>query len=130
MSYNKDNIYKQSLKIASEKDVYFIEDIIASLPLSKATFYDFFPPESNELNAIKAKLEANKVDTKKKLRKRWNDDESASVLQIALYKLIGTEEESNRINSQFIRAEVKTEITDSILKAFEGVTDESIQSES
>ena len=29
-----------------------------------------------------------------------------------------------------IRAEVKTEITDTILKAFEGVTDESIQPES
>ena len=68
----------------------------------------------------------NKVNIKVGLRKKWYESEHPAT-QIALYKLIGTDEESNRINSQFIKAEVKTEITDAIIKAFDW-TDETDQS--
>jgi hypothetical protein len=126
MAYKRNEIYKQALEIAEDKDVYFIIDIIASLPISGPTFYEFFPPDSNEFNTIKEKLEHNKTVTKKKLRKRWNDDEAQPVLQIALYKLIGSEEESDRINSQKVKAVVSTEVTESIEKAFEGLDDEKV----
>jgi len=112
MAYDRDKIYQKALKIAGEPDVYFILDIIASLAISGPTFYEFFPPESNEFNTIKEKLETNKTVTKKKLRKRWNSDEASPVLQIALYKLIGDEDEADRINSQRIKADIKAEITE------------------
>jgi hypothetical protein len=94
------DIVKRANEIALEPDVYFMEDIIASLCISKPSFYKYIPVDSNDFNDIKEKIEFNRTTTKKKMRKRWKEEDAPPVLQIALYKLIGDDNESDRINSQ------------------------------
>lgn len=97
MAYDTAELERASIKAITEHNLFFIEDVVAYLPCGKVTFYD---RKLNELNSIKELLEQNKINQKVKLRKFWGTDDSAPVLQIALYKLIGTDDESDRINSQ------------------------------
>jgi hypothetical protein len=95
MAYNKQDIFKQALKAAKEKSLYFIEDIVAYIPCDKTTFYRFFPVDCNEYNTIKSELENNKIQTKVEIREKLKAGSKATEL-IALYKLICTDEE--RVN--------------------------------
>jgi hypothetical protein len=101
MAYNKEEIYKLIFPLIEEHKLYFIEDIVSFLPISKTTFYDFYKIDSNELNAIKKELDKNKVDTKVKIRRKLEDGKSAAEL-LAAYKLIGTDEERKRLSSTFV----------------------------
>jgi len=97
MAYKTPDMIKKCLEvIRGDKSIVFIEDIIVSVPFSKATFYNY---KLDELDDIKEALEANKIKTKNTLRKSWAISKSP-VLQIALYKLIATDEEYDRLNTQ------------------------------
>jgi hypothetical protein len=102
MAYNKVKIFEQSKSVIKKYRLFFIEDIVAYLPCSKPTFYEFFPPESNELNILKELLEQNKVNVKVQIRKKLLKGERAPEL-IALYKLICTDEERRSLSMQEIK---------------------------
>jgi hypothetical protein len=111
MAYNKEKLYNQAIKVATEKNLFWIEDIVAFLPCAKPTFYDHFPPESNELNNLKDILENNKIKTKASIRaKLYKSDKAAELL--ALYRLIATPEEHRLLNQSYVEnkhsGEVKT----------------------
>lgn len=96
MAYKKEELEKKALENIKKYKLYFIHDVIYYLPCSCATFYNH---KLEKLESIKEALEKNKIKTKVGLRKKWYDSDNATA-QIALYKLIGTDEESDRINSQ------------------------------
>jgi hypothetical protein len=96
--YNRTKIYQQALDLIEKKKLFFIEDVVSLLPISKPTFYDYFQIDSNELNTIKELLEKNKIEIKNGLRNKWYNGNNP-LTQMALYKLIGTEEEYHRIAS-------------------------------
>ena len=98
MAYNRVKIYEQALELIEKKKLFFIEDVVTLLPCNKTTFYDFFKIDSNELNTIKEALDKNKIDIKNGLRNKWYNGNNP-LTQMALYKLIGTEEEYHRIAS-------------------------------
>jgi hypothetical protein len=98
MAYDRIKIYQQALDLIEKKKLFFIEDVVTLLPCTKSTFYDFFPIDSNELNTIKEGLDKNKIEVKNGLRNKWYNG-SNPLTQMALYKLIGTEEEYHRIAS-------------------------------
>ena len=98
MAYDRKKIYEQALDIIEKKKLFFIEDVISLLPISKQTFYEFFKVESNELDTIKELLDKNKIEVKNGLRNKWYNGNNP-LTQMALYKLIGTEEEYHRIAS-------------------------------
>ena len=98
MAYDRIKIYQQALDLIEKKKLFFIEDVVTLLPCTKSTFYDFFPIDSNELNSIKEGLEKNKIEVKNGLRNKWYNGNNP-LTQMALYKLIGTEEEYHRIAS-------------------------------
>jgi hypothetical protein len=98
MAYNKIKIYEQAVELIDKKKLFFIEDVVSLLPISKPTFYDYFQIDSNELNTIKELLEKNKIEIKNGLRNKWYNGNNP-LTQMALYKLIGTEEEYHRIAS-------------------------------
>jgi hypothetical protein len=77
--------------------LYFIEDVVAYLPCGRTFFYDEILSDSDKSDIIKKELENNRIATKIKLRKKWEDSQSAP-LQIGLMKLLGTEEEVERLN--------------------------------
>lgn len=98
MAYDRVKIYQQALDLIEKKKLFFIEDVVSLLPISKPTFYDYFQIDSNELNTIKELLEKNKIEIKNGLRNKWYNGNNP-LTQMALYKLIGTEEEYHRIAS-------------------------------
>lgn len=101
MAYDKKEIYKDALKQSKDPDVYFVSDIVDLLGISKTTFYDFFPSESEEMNSFTDNLRKNKGKTKVELRLKLKSGDKASEI-LALYKLIGTSEERKKLSSSFI----------------------------
>ncbi|AGO48401.1 hypothetical protein Phi10:1_gp060 [Cellulophaga phage phi10:1] len=99
--YDKEKIYKQAEEAITEHGLFFIEDIVAYIPISKPTFYDYYPVDSDDFNALKELLDTNKVNMKVKLRtKLANGDKAAEIL--ALYKLIATDDERKALSMQHI----------------------------
>ena len=96
MAYDKKELERQSLEAIGKYKLIWIEEIVSYLPCSKQTFYDH---GLDKLDTIKDAILKNRNDLKVGLRKKWYESENATT-QIALYKLIGTDEESDRINSQ------------------------------
>lgn len=98
MAYDRIKIFEQAKEAIEKYKLFFIEDVVAWLPCDKTTFYRFFEPNCNEYNEIKDLLEKNKVEVKSALRSKWFKGNNP-LTQMALYKLIGTEEEYHRIAS-------------------------------
>ena len=103
MAYDKEKLYQQAIKAIGDNNLFFIEDIITMLPCAKATFYEYFPAGSDELNNIKEMIEMNKVAQKVKMRKKWGDSDNAT-LQMALMKLISTDDERKRLAVSYIES--------------------------
>lgn len=101
MAYKTEELFDQAIKLIKEKNLFFIEDVIALLPCAKPTFYDHFKIDSYEMNIIKDELENNRIAIKSSMRKKWYDSDNAT-LQIALMKLIGTDEERKKISNTYI----------------------------
>ena len=95
MAYDRNKIFKQAQNVIREHNLFFIDDIVAWLPISKPTFYEFFPLESNELNELKRMLEDNKVRMKTSIRAKLYKGKGADL--IALYKMICSDEERKAI---------------------------------
>jgi hypothetical protein len=112
MAYDKKEIYDDALKAIHEHHLFFVSDVLAYIPCSKQTFYDFFPPESDKLDNIKRKLNDNKITTKVEIRGKLLKGEKAAEL-LALYKLIGTEEERQALSQTYqkIEGDLKTNKT-------------------
>ena len=101
MAYDKEQIYKQAEEQVKTNNLFYIEDIVAFLPISKTTFYEFYPAESDELNALKSLLEINKVKTKSSIRAKLYKSNKASEL-LALYRLIATPDEHQKLNQSYV----------------------------
>jgi hypothetical protein len=98
MAYDRVKIYEQAQELIKTKKLFFIEDVVTLLPIAKKTFYEWFPIDSDECNTIKELLDKNKIEIKNGLRNKWFNGNNP-LTQMALYKLIGTEEEYHRIAS-------------------------------
>ena len=107
MAYDKAKIFEQAKQIISEHNLFFIEDIVAWLPISKPTFYEYFPVDSNELNTLKNMVADNKIKTKSGIRAKLYKEKGTSL--IALYKMICTDDERKALSLTY--QESKHEIT-------------------
>ena len=96
--FDRQKIYDKAIKYATDKELIFITEIITYLPCNKTSFYTFFPDGSHELNSIKDILEVNRVDLKRRLRRKMEKD-GKSADNIVLYKLAGTKEERDILNN-------------------------------
>ena len=96
MANNREKIFKKAIELIPKHHLFFIEDVISFLPITKATFYDYYKVDSDELNAIKELLDIEKVNMKVKLRaKMYNSKTDTATL--ALYKLICSDEERKKL---------------------------------
>lgn len=100
MAYNKTEIFETAKKKIVEHKLFFVEDIVAFLPISKKTFYEYFPVESDECNELKELLNQNKTELKVSMRSKWYKS-NAPALQMALMKLICTDEERKKLAMQY-----------------------------
>ncbi len=96
----KRNLTVEQVKevIQNNRNIVTISDILIELKLSKQTFYYYFPYDSDGLNEIKETLEGNKTKIKKVIRDKLLNCNSPAAL-IALYKLMGTQEEREALNA-------------------------------
>ena len=102
--YDKNKLFEQSKEAIEKNNLFFIEDIVAWLPCTKATFYKYFPLDSDELNELKGMLEVNKIRTKSSIRAKLFRSEKAGEL-LALYRLICTPEERRMLNQSYLEVE-------------------------
>jgi hypothetical protein len=97
MAYDKQKIFQQAKEMIVKHKLFFIEDIIAFVPIGKTKFYEFFPPDTNDTNELKGLLETNRVELKVSMRSKWYKS-NAPALQMALMKLIATPEELKKLS--------------------------------
>ena len=97
MAYDRKKIFEQAKEVIVKHKLFFIEDIVAFLPISKPTFYDYFPIDSNEINELKELLETNRTELKVSMRSKWYKS-NAPALQMALMKLIATPDELRKLS--------------------------------
>lgn len=101
MAYNREKILEQAKQAIEKNNLFFIEDVVAFLPIAKKTFYEWFPVDSVECNDIKERLEINKIKTKASIRAKLYKSPKAAEL-LALYRLICTNEERQNLNQSYI----------------------------
>lgn len=119
MAYDRTEIFETAKQKIVEHKLFFVEDIVAFLPCSKPTFYDFFPPDSNELNELKELLTQNRTELKVSMRSKWYKS-NAPALQMALMKLIATPEELKRLSMQYTENNHKVEGKFDIREIYKG----------
>jgi len=100
MAYDRKKIFEQAKDVIVKHKLFFIEDIVAFLPIAKKTFYEYFPLDSNESNELKELLEQNRVELKVSMRSKWYKSNSPA-LQMALMKLIANKDELKRLSMQY-----------------------------
>ena len=106
---NKDDLYNKAMQVLeNDKEIVFIEDLVSFLPCVKSSFYKHFPIDSNEMNNFKEIIENNKINQKRQLRKKWFDNDNAT-LQLALYKLIATNDERERLQTNYNKTDVTSQ---------------------
>ena len=64
MAYDRQEIFEKAKEEIILNSLYFIEDVVAFLPIGKTAFYDYFKIDSNEMNDIKELLDNNKISMK------------------------------------------------------------------
>jgi hypothetical protein len=94
MAYDRKKIYEQAKDVIVKHKLFFIDDIIAFLPISKSTFYEWKLEQSDELKEL---LEQNRTELKVSMRSKWYKS-NAPALQMALMKLIATPEELRKLS--------------------------------
>lgn len=97
MAYDKKKILKDAIDLIEKHHLVFIDDVVGLLPITKPTFYSLFPTDSNEFNEVKRLLDKNRISMKSNMRKKWYQSENAT-LQVALMKLIATDDEAARLS--------------------------------
>lgn len=97
----KQELYPEIIKTVTDSDIWSINDLMTFLPIEKSTFYQYYPSGSEQLESIKKQLELNKLRIKQQIRKRLLDSDSTVAL-IAVYKLICSREEHDRLSSKAI----------------------------
>jgi len=106
---NKDDLYNKAMQVLeNDKEIVFIEDLVSFLPCVKSSFYKHFPIDSNEMNNFKEIIENNKINQKRQLRKKWFNNDNAT-LQLALYKLIATNDERERLQTNYNKTDVTSQ---------------------
>ena len=100
MAYKTEDLFNTAIEQIKKHKLFFIEDIIAFLPCRKSTFYEHFPNDSDYYKKMFEELEKNRTELKVSMRSKWYKS-NAPALQMALMKLICTDEERKKLAMQY-----------------------------
>lgn len=95
---NPKNIEK-AVKDTLKKNKYItsLTDALLHAGIHRNTFRKYFPKGSEVSDEIQLEIYKNRSLVKVELKKKWGK-QSNPITQIALYKLLGTEDEVHRLN--------------------------------
>lgn len=108
MAYNPKDLEKKAIEAIEKNKLFFIDDVIAYLPCSRATFYNL---ELEKLDTIKDALTKVKTEIKVSMRSKWYKSENPT-LQMGLMKLIASPEELKQLSMTHIESNNTHEIKD------------------
>ena len=94
MTYDKTKIFEQAKEMIVKHKLFFLDDIIAFIPISSSTFYAWEMEKSEELKEL---LHQNRTTLKVSMRSKWYTS-NAPALQMALMKLIASPEELKKLS--------------------------------
>jgi hypothetical protein len=97
MAYDRIKIFEQAKEMIVKHKLFFLDDIIAFLPISSSTFYAWEMEKSEELKEL---LNLNRVELKVSMRSKWYKS-NAPALQMALMKLIATPDELKKLSMTY-----------------------------
>ena len=100
MAYNPKDLEKKALEAIEKNKLFFIDDIIAYLPCSRATFYNL---ELDKLDNIKDALTKVKTEIKVSMRSKWYKSENPT-LQMGLMKLIASPDELKQLSMTHVES--------------------------
>ena len=100
MAYKTEDLFNTAIEQIKKHKLFFVEDIIAFLPCRKSTFYEHFPNDSDYYKRMFEELEQNRTELKVSMRSKWYKS-NAPALQMALMKLICTDEERKKLAMQY-----------------------------
>lgn len=106
--YHKEDLERLSLEAIKEHNLIFVDDIATYLPCSRSTFYN---RTLHKLDTIKDALIENRVKLKVSLRNKWFQSDSPP-LQIALMKLVSTDDERRSMSTSFMETKQKHKVED------------------
>ncbi|MCI6672415.1 MAG: hypothetical protein PUG96_02495 [Prevotellaceae bacterium] len=95
-------------KLKKDDNILFIEDLISELPISKPTFYKYYPKGSDDYAAILELINKNRISVKRDIRKKLRKSGKAAEL-LSLYRMICTEEERRVLNQSYIDVKGKVD---------------------
>jgi hypothetical protein len=101
MPLDEIKILEQAKEAIEKNNLFDVKEIMAFIPCSRSTFYRFFPDGSDKLDTIKGMLDSNKIRTKSEIRAKLKKSDKAAEL-LALYRLIATPEEHQKLNQSYI----------------------------
>ena len=115
MTYDFKKMQKKAIEAITAHELVFVTDVPAYLGMPTSTFY---LKQLDKDEEIRDAIQNNRIRLKNTLKDRWKDSENAT-LQVALYKIICSDEEAHRLNGS--KREIKQEIVDhkSILEELE-----------
>ena len=97
MAYAKKKIFEQAKEAIVKHKLFFIDDIVAFLPISRSTFFEWELDKSDELKEL---LHLNRTELKVSMRSKWYKS-NAPALQMALMKLIATPDELKKLSMSY-----------------------------
>ena len=97
MAYDKNKILQQAKEAIVKHKLFFVDDIIAFLPIARSTFYEWEMDKSDELKGL---LEQNRTELKVSMRSKWYKS-NAPALQMALMKWICSDEERKKLSMTY-----------------------------
>jgi hypothetical protein len=93
--FNKDELIELSIRAIEQHDLVFISEIMAFLPCSQSTFYNY---ELQGLEVLKEALQRNRINLKLQIRHKLINSDHPIAL-IASYKLFANQEELQRLSN-------------------------------
>ena len=101
--YNREDLIEKAIKAIKDNNLTTIEEAVSYLPCSRQTFYNL---ELDKLDIIREAIDNEKMSMKQKMKRKWLDSD-ASALQIALMRLICTDEERQKLAMNYNQSEIK-----------------------
>ena len=113
--YNKEEILAKCIQVIKDEKLTFFTDLVIYVEPALSTLYEWELEKSED---IKRELAKNKLSTKKKLRKKWEDSDNAT-LQLAAYKLIADKDEIESLTMNRVVADVNANIQWNEVKTYD-----------
>lgn len=113
----KKKIFDMAIEAINKHKLFFINDLVAFLPVSLSSFYEYFPATSAEMEAIKAEILKVKIQIKVGIRSKLFTMDNPTAM-LALYRLVSEPEEHRLLNQQYIEQSGNQSVTINEIKSY------------